>query len=86
MEVINPKCEIYRIIKRFLINRPGGIRKLNLVSVRTSGKRRLMVFSLQEACLIGTRVSDLSPEVLKIVERSGTVSCFFPLFFYHVLI
>jgi ankyrin repeat protein len=24
MEVLNPKCEIYRLIKKFLISRPGG--------------------------------------------------------------
>lgn len=36
MDVINPKSEIYRIIKRFLINRPGGINKLNYVTVRSA--------------------------------------------------
>lgn len=57
MELLNPKCEIYRVIKRHLINRPGGARKLQLFS---------------EEAIVATSLADLPPEVLRLVERAGT--------------
>ena len=59
MELLNPKCEIYRVIKRHLINRPGGARKLQLFS---------------EEAIVATSLADLPPEVLRLVERAGTIA------------
>ena len=59
MEVVNPKCEIYRIIKKHVITRPGGARKLNLMS---------------EESIVATSLSDLPLEILQLVNKAGTYS------------
>ena len=56
MEVVNPKCEIYRIIKKHVITRPGGARKLNLMS---------------EESIVATSLSDLPLEILQLVNKAG---------------
>lgn len=56
MELVNPKCEIYRIVKKHAISRPGGARKLQLLSERV---------------IVATCVADLPLEVLKLVNHSG---------------
>ena len=56
IEVLNPKCEIYRIVKNHLIARPGGARKLQLFA---------------EQCIVATSLAELPPEVLQLVSRSG---------------
>jgi len=69
MELLNPKCVIYRVIKRHLINRPGGARKLQLFS---------------EEAIVATSLADLPPEVLRLVERAGLpeseISAHWPVF------
>ena len=56
MELMNPKCEIYRIVKKHAISRPGGARKLQLLSERV---------------IVATCIADLPVEVLKLVNHSG---------------
>lgn len=56
IEILNPKSEIYRIVKRHAVSRPGGARKLQLLSERV---------------IVATSLADLPAELLKIVTQSN---------------
>lgn len=55
MEFINPKSEIYRIIKKHALARPGGARKLGLLS---------------EQIVVATTVAQLPADMAAVVKSS----------------
>lgn len=77
MEVLNPKCEIYKIIKKFLAARPGGqvcppsFAFFSVLAFADTSVLQRKLQLISDEVVLACSVQELPVEIQRTVDKSG---------------